>query len=175
MICRECHMFLLLSVLGEYFWGWALTVKFFCRDILVKVGGRFLLESLISPSAVLWDTLKTAGDFLCYLSYTGTGGMWGRRLRGDCSERGGTNDNEASLLGRHYVALCFGEVRIRTDLQKVSSLSAPFSQNTEVEQKELSLSPSLLKIFCQVSLLWFFLKIKHFYYFVYVHACVVIE
>lgn len=50
----------------------------------------------------------------------------------------------------HYVALCFGEVRIRTDLQKVSSLSAPFSQNTEVEQKELSLSPSLLKIFCQL-------------------------
>lgn len=72
-----------------------------------------------------------------------------RRLLGG----GGTNDNEASLLGRHYVALCFGEVRIRTDLQKVSSLSAPFSQNTEVEQKELSLSPSLLKIFCQVSLL----------------------
>lgn len=50
----------------------------------------------------------------------------------------------------NYVALCFGEVRIRTDLQKVSSLSAPFSQNTEVEQKELSLSPSLLKIFCQL-------------------------
>ncbi|XP_027241043.1 protein KIAA0100 [Cricetulus griseus] len=50
----------------------------------------------------------------------------------------------------HYVALCFGEVRIRTDLQKVSSLSAPFSQNTEVEQKEPSLSPSLLKIFCQL-------------------------
>ncbi|XP_029401987.1 protein KIAA0100 homolog [Mus pahari] len=50
----------------------------------------------------------------------------------------------------HYVALCFGEVRIRTDLQKVSTLSAPFSQNTEVEQKELSLSPSLLKIFCQL-------------------------
>ena len=48
------------------------------------------------------------------------------------------------------MALCFGEVRIRTDLQKVSSLSAPFSQNTEVEQKELSLSPSLLKIFCQL-------------------------
>ncbi|KAH0511375.1 hypothetical protein LTLLF_147890 [Microtus ochrogaster] len=56
----------------------------------------------------------------------------------------------ALFLGRHYVALCFGEVRIRTDLQKVSSLSAPFSQNTEVEQKELSLSPSLLKIFCQL-------------------------
>ncbi|GAB1296519.1 Protein KIAA0100 [Apodemus speciosus] len=50
----------------------------------------------------------------------------------------------------HYVALCFGEVRIRTDLQKVSGLSAPFSQNTEVEQKELSLSPALLKVFCQL-------------------------
>ncbi|XP_051014003.1 protein KIAA0100-like [Acomys russatus] len=50
----------------------------------------------------------------------------------------------------HYVALCFGEVRIRTDLQKVSSLSAPFPQKTEAEPKELSLSPSLLKIFCQL-------------------------
>lgn len=47
MICRECHTSLLLSALGEYFWGWALTVKFFCKDILVKVGGRFLLESLL--------------------------------------------------------------------------------------------------------------------------------
>uniref|UniRef100_A0A8C5LG97 Bridge-like lipid transfer protein family member 2 n=1 Tax=Jaculus jaculus TaxID=51337 RepID=A0A8C5LG97_JACJA len=50
----------------------------------------------------------------------------------------------------HYVALCFGEVRIRTDLQRVSSLSAPFSQNTGVDQKELSFSPSLLKILCQL-------------------------
>ncbi|XP_057569958.1 bridge-like lipid transfer protein family member 2 isoform X4 [Hippopotamus amphibius kiboko] len=50
----------------------------------------------------------------------------------------------------HYVALCFGEVRIRTDLQKVSGLFAPFSQSTGVHQKELSFSPSLLKIFCQL-------------------------
>lgn len=50
----------------------------------------------------------------------------------------------------HYVALCFGEVRIRTDLQKVSGLSAPFSQSAGVDQKELSFSPSLLKIFCQL-------------------------
>ncbi|XP_023595401.1 bridge-like lipid transfer protein family member 2 isoform X2 [Trichechus manatus latirostris] len=50
----------------------------------------------------------------------------------------------------HYVALCFGEVRIRTDLQRVSGLSAPFSQSTGVDQKELPLSPSLLKIFCQL-------------------------
>lgn len=50
----------------------------------------------------------------------------------------------------HYVALCFGEVRIRTDLQKVSGLSAPFSQRTGVDQKEMSFSPSLLKIFCQL-------------------------
>lgn len=92
----------------------------------------------------------------------------GRRL---CSERGRPADNEVSLLSRHYVALCFGEVRIRTDLQKVSSLSAPFSQKTEVEQKELSLSPSLLKIFCQVRLLLlFFLKAK--YLCVCVSACV---
>uniref|UniRef100_G1QQQ2 Bridge-like lipid transfer protein family member 2 n=1 Tax=Nomascus leucogenys TaxID=61853 RepID=G1QQQ2_NOMLE len=49
-----------------------------------------------------------------------------------------------------YVALCFGEVRIRTDLQKVSGLSAPFSQSAGVDQKELSFSPSLLKIFCQL-------------------------
>uniref|UniRef100_A0A5F9DT06 Bridge-like lipid transfer protein family member 2 n=1 Tax=Oryctolagus cuniculus TaxID=9986 RepID=A0A5F9DT06_RABIT len=50
----------------------------------------------------------------------------------------------------HYVALCFGEVRIRTDLQKVSGLSAPFSQRTGVDQEEMSFSPSLLKIFCQL-------------------------
>uniref|UniRef100_G3T406 Bridge-like lipid transfer protein family member 2 n=1 Tax=Loxodonta africana TaxID=9785 RepID=G3T406_LOXAF len=50
----------------------------------------------------------------------------------------------------HYVALCFGEVRIRTDLQRVSGLSAPFSRSTGVDQKELPLSPSLLKIFCQL-------------------------
>ncbi|XP_061246512.1 bridge-like lipid transfer protein family member 2 isoform X8 [Bos javanicus] len=49
----------------------------------------------------------------------------------------------------HYVALCFGEVRIRTDLQKVSSLFAPFSQSTGAHQKELAFSPSLLKI-CQL-------------------------
>ncbi|XP_007935565.1 protein KIAA0100 homolog [Orycteropus afer afer] len=50
----------------------------------------------------------------------------------------------------HYVALCFGEVRIRTDLQRVSGLSAPFSQSTGLDQKELPLSPSLLKIICQL-------------------------
>lgn len=71
------------------------------------------------------------------------------------------------------MALCFGEVRIRTDLQKVSGLSAPFSQNTEVEQKELSLSPALLKVFCQVRLLLlFFLKVKYFYLRVCAHALV---
>lgn len=51
------------------------------------------------------------------------------------------------------MALCFGEVRIRTDLQKVSGLFAPFSQSAGAHQKELSFSPSLLKIFCQVILL----------------------
>lgn len=58
--------------------------------------------------------------------------------------------SEVSLLARRYVALCFGEVCIRTDLQKVSGLFAPFSQSTGVHQKELSFSPFLLKIFCQV-------------------------
>lgn len=69
-----------------------------------------------------------------------------RRLLG----RAGPDGSEVSLLGRRYVALCFGEVRIRTDLQKVSGLFAPFSQSTGVHQKELSFNPSLLKIFCQV-------------------------
>lgn len=68
----------------------------------------------------------------------------------DCCGRDGPEGSEVSLLGRRYVALCFGEVRIRTDLQKVSGLFAPFSQSTGVHQKELSFSPSLLKIFCQV-------------------------
>ncbi|XP_036196601.1 protein KIAA0100 homolog isoform X5 [Myotis myotis] len=49
-----------------------------------------------------------------------------------------------------YVALCFGEVRIRTDPQKASGLFAPFSQRTGVQQKELSFSPALLKIICQL-------------------------
>ncbi|XP_036264614.1 protein KIAA0100 homolog isoform X5 [Pipistrellus kuhlii] len=49
-----------------------------------------------------------------------------------------------------YVALCFGEVRIRTDLQKVSGLCAPFSQSTGVQPKELPFSPALLKIICQL-------------------------
>lgn len=75
------------------------------------------------------------------------------REGGDCDGWGRHGGNEVSLLGRHYVALCFGEVRIRTDLQKVSGLSAPFSQRTGVDQKEMSFSPSLLKIFCQVRLL----------------------
>lgn len=48
------------------------------------------------------------------------------------------------------MALCFGEVRIRTDLQKVSGLFAPFCASTGVQQKELSFSPALLKIICQV-------------------------
>lgn len=51
------------------------------------------------------------------------------------------------------MALCFGEVRIRTDPQKASGLFAPFSQSTGVQQKELSFSPALLKIICQVRLL----------------------
>lgn len=50
------------------------------------------------------------------------------------------------------MALCFGEVRIRTDLQKASGLFAPFSQSPGVHQKELSFSPALLKILCQVRL-----------------------
>lgn len=49
-----------------------------------------------------------------------------------------------------YVALRFGEVRIRTDVQEASSLFAPFSQSTGVHKKEMSFSPSLLKIFCQL-------------------------
>lgn len=77
-----------------------------------------------------------------------------------CCGRDGSDGSEASLLGRHYVALCFGEVRIRTDLQKVSGLFAPFSQNAGVHQKELSFSPSLLKIFCQVRLLSHFPGLK---------------
>lgn len=71
----------------------------------------------------------------------------------------GPGGSEISLLDRHYVALCFGEVRIRTDLQKVSSLFAPFSQSTGAHQKELAFSPSLLKI-CQVRLLSHFRGLK---------------
>ncbi|XP_051848259.1 bridge-like lipid transfer protein family member 2 [Antechinus flavipes] len=50
----------------------------------------------------------------------------------------------------HYVALCFGEVRIRTDLQKMSGLPSSFSKTSEVDQRELPLSPSLLRIACQL-------------------------
>ncbi|XP_043857335.1 protein KIAA0100 homolog isoform X2 [Dromiciops gliroides] len=50
----------------------------------------------------------------------------------------------------HYVALCFGEVRIRTDLQKMSGLPNSLSQTTGVDQRELPLSPSLLRIICQL-------------------------
>ncbi|XP_044528771.1 protein KIAA0100 homolog isoform X1 [Gracilinanus agilis] len=50
----------------------------------------------------------------------------------------------------HYVALCFGEVRIRTDLQKMSGLPTSFSTTTRVDHKELPLSPSLLRIACQL-------------------------
>ncbi|XP_027718336.1 protein KIAA0100 homolog [Vombatus ursinus] len=50
----------------------------------------------------------------------------------------------------HYVALCFGEVRIRTDLQKMSGLPTSFSKTTGVDHREMPLSPSLLRIACQL-------------------------
>ncbi|XP_036622430.1 protein KIAA0100 homolog isoform X2 [Trichosurus vulpecula] len=50
----------------------------------------------------------------------------------------------------HYVALCFGEVRIRTDLQKMSGLPTSFSKTTGVNHRDMPFSPSLLRIACQL-------------------------
>ncbi|XP_068945900.1 bridge-like lipid transfer protein family member 2 isoform X2 [Petaurus breviceps papuanus] len=50
----------------------------------------------------------------------------------------------------HYVALCFGEVRIRTDLQKMSGLPTSFSKTTGVDHQDMPFSPSLLRLACQL-------------------------
>ncbi|XP_038614966.1 protein KIAA0100 homolog isoform X2 [Tachyglossus aculeatus] len=50
----------------------------------------------------------------------------------------------------HYVALCFGEVRIRTDLRNVPRLPAPFARGSGRAPQDLPLSPTLLRIACQL-------------------------
>ncbi|XP_074045153.1 bridge-like lipid transfer protein family member 2 isoform X4 [Macrotis lagotis] len=50
----------------------------------------------------------------------------------------------------HYVALCLGEVRIRTDLQKMTGLPTSFSKTSGVDHSKLPLNPSLLRIACQL-------------------------
>lgn len=112
---------------------------------------RQILITTMRQSSRIWVTFF----FFFWATFLGRIGewMWGRGR--DYYGRDGPDGSEVSVLGRRYVALCFGEVRIRTDLQKLSGLFAPFSQSTGVQQKELSFSPALLKIICQVKLLPF--------------------
>lgn len=78
MICREYSVSLLCP--WGIFWGWVLTIKFFYGDILVEVGGTFLLESPISPSAVLWDMLKTTSSVIWAIMGLGEGVREGMKL-----------------------------------------------------------------------------------------------
>lgn len=153
MICREYSTSLLFP--WGIFWNWSLQ-----NDILQRPHNprRGFADVSLSPSPLAWKLLFRETDTDTYYETVihdlscisreveRVKVRGGRRLLG----KGGPDDSEVSLLNRRYVALCFGEVRIRTDLQKVSGLFAPFSQSTGVHQKELSFSPSLLKIFCQV-------------------------
>uniref|UniRef100_A0A2K5XRQ5 Bridge-like lipid transfer protein family member 2 n=1 Tax=Mandrillus leucophaeus TaxID=9568 RepID=A0A2K5XRQ5_MANLE len=108
------------------------SLEFFCRWLVVRLATKWCQRKLQAELKI--------GSFRFF---------WIQNVSLKFQQHQQTVVN-ISLLGRHYVALCFGEVRIRTDLQKVSGLSAPFSQSAGVDQKELSFSPSLLKIFCQL-------------------------
>lgn len=59
---------------------------------------------------------------------------------------------------RRYLALCFGEVRVRMDLRKAPgpqspAFKAPAQEDAE-QSKVLSLGPSLLRLLNQVGALW---------------------
>ncbi|XP_074119806.1 bridge-like lipid transfer protein family member 2 isoform X1 [Sminthopsis crassicaudata] len=119
----------------------ALCALFFCRWLLVRVATKWCHRRLQAELRI--------GSF---------GFFWIQNVSLKFEQHQQTVEIDSvwissKLLSHdlpHYVALCFGEVRIRTDLQKMSGLPSSFSKTSKVDQRELPLSPSLLRIACQL-------------------------
>lgn len=94
------------------------------------------------------------GALLLVLHVPGVGGIPGARPRceANCEL---LPELPVLLLPRRYFELCFGEVRIRTDLQKgpgfqPSVPEAPREADGNESKTELTLKPSLLRLLSQV-------------------------
>lgn len=91
------------------------------------------------------------GALVLVLHIPGVGEIPGDRAR--CAKSELLSELPVLLLPRRYFELCFGEVRIRTDLQKGPGFqpSVPETPREASESRtELTLKPSLLRLLSQV-------------------------
>lgn len=93
------------------------------------------------------------GAFVLLPHIPGVGEIPGARAR--CAQCQLLSELPVLLFPRRYFELCFGEVRIRTDLQKgpgfqTSVPEAPREADGNESRTDLTLKPSLLRLLSQV-------------------------